>query len=628
MDRAGAAALRTGPLATRFPPLDTSERRNAFNSLTFCNDMGIMALRFIGPPQIRRTPDVIRRLLRILVPLALAAPAPALAQARGELVPLQLGDGWKVSRGDQPGWASPAFDDRAWASIAVPGEWESVFPDYDGFGWYRRQVTLPAGLRDEPVGVLFATVGDAYEVYWDGVKIGGRGAFPPHFVEAVDPSLYLVPDSLLRKSTGPHMLAVRVYNDYAYGGLMGSVKLGRYDVLADRRSPRDMVIGTLVAFFLAIGIYHLAFWIRRRAARENLWFAAVSLAISTYGATFSGTFSKLVLPYTNPYRLGLVALLCGGPFFVALVYALFDLRIRRREKLVSAGFLALAAVSAVLPLGPLAQLNRWIDAALAVGMMAVVLRAFRAASPHRPHARLLVFGTAAFVATFIYDLASEYDFVPVAHLPGGVPSSFWIGFMVFVLAVGIATAGKWALTEVTALVDPLTELSRRHVLQDALRRETDRIRRSGGSLALVMIDLDFFKQVNDAYGHRTGDEVLARVGRLLRSTARNIDLSARFGGEEFAVLLYDSGMDGALAFAERFRANLREMTVPAGGGRTVKVTASLGVAVGSELVDPDALIEAADQALYKAKNQGRDRLVGVQLKAGTLAEVEAQTQDR
>ncbi|HEX6748421.1 MAG TPA: diguanylate cyclase [Longimicrobium sp.] len=573
---------------------------------------------------------MIRRLLFLLVPLAFAvSPASAPAQGRGGAVPLQLSNGWKVARGDQPQWASPAFDDRAWTSIAVPGTWENVFPEYDGFGWYRLRVSIPAELRDEPVGLLFNTVGDAYEVYFDGVKIGARGKLPPDFREAVDPSLFLVPAALLEKNpTGPHLVAVRVYNSYAYGGLMGAVKLGRFDVLADKRSPRDMVIGTLVAFFLAIGIYHLAFWVRRRAARENLWFAAVSLAISIYGATFSGTISRAVVEHANPYRVGLVALLAGGPFFVALVYALFDLRIRRREQLVSAAFLAMAAAAAILPLGTLAHLNRSIDVGLAVGMLAIVLRAFRAASPHRPHARLLVFGTAAFAATFVYDLASEYDYVPVAHLPGGVPSSFWIGFMVFVLSVGIATAGKWALTEVTALVDPLTELSRRHVLQDALRRETDRIRRSGGSIALVLIDLDFFKQVNDAYGHRTGDEVLARVGRLLRSTARNIDLAARMGGEEFAVLLYDSGLDGALAFSERFRGHLREMSVPAGGGRTVKVTASLGVAVGSELVDPDALIDAADRALYSAKNQGRDRLVGVQLPAGAAAEAESTTQDR
>jgi len=287
--------------------------------------------------------------------------------------------------------------------------------------------------------------------------------------------------------------------------------------------------------------------------------------------------------------------------------------VRLRERMVSAAFVATAAVAAVLPLGSLAHLNRWIDVGLAVGMLAIVLRALRAASPHRAHARLLVFGTAAFAGTFVYDLASEYNIVPVAHVLPGVPSLFWIGFMVFVVAVGIATAGKWALTEVTALVDPLTELSRRHVLEDALRRETDRMRRTGGSLALVMIDLDFFKQVNDAYGHRTGDEVLARVGRLLRATARNIDLPARWGGEEFAVLLYDSELAGALAFAERFRTHLRELAVPAPGGRTVRVTASVGVSVGTDLIDADALVEAADRALYQAKGEGRDRLVGVDL---------------
>jgi diguanylate cyclase (GGDEF)-like protein len=581
--------------------------------------MGIMALRFVSPLSSRRASQVIRRSALLLAALALFA-LPVSAQQAAAPGTLVLSGVWKFERGDSPAYAQPSYDDRRWASLAVPGQWETLYKDYDGFGWYRREVTLPAGIgHDDPVGVMFAAVGDAYEVYWNGVKIGGRGQFPPHFMEGVDPSLFLVPGpALARARNGHHLLAVRVYNDYAYGGLMREVKVGRYDVLADRRSPRGMVIGTLVAFFLAIGVYHFAFWLRRRAARENLYFALVSLAISAYGATFSAEISRLVLPYANPYRLGLVALLAGGPFFVALVYALFDLRVRLRERLVSAACLVTAAVAAVLPLGPLAQLNRWIDAGFALGMLAIVIRAFRAASPHRPHARLLVFGTAAFAATFVYDLGSEYDFVPVAHVLPGVPSLFWIGFMVFVVAVGIATAGKWALTEVTALVDPLTELSRRHVLEDALRREADRMRRSGGSLALVMIDLDFFKQVNDAYGHRVGDEVLARVGRLLRSTARNIDLPARYGGEEFAVLLYDSELQGALSFAERFRTHLRELTVPAAAGRAVRVTASVGVAVGTDLIDADALIEAADRALYQAKGEGRDRMVGVSLAPAPL----------
>jgi diguanylate cyclase (GGDEF)-like protein len=451
------------------------------------------------------------------------------------------------------------------------------------------------------------------------VEVASAGRMPPEFVEGVTPILFLVPDSVLAKAAdGRHVIAVRVYNDYAYGGLMMPVRVGRYDVLAAQGSPRAVVIGGLVSFFLAIGIYHLAFWFRRRRARENLLFAAVCLCISIYGATYAEAVQRMVMPVMNPYRVGLLALLAGGPAYVALVNRLFGLRGGRRTRLVNLAFALAFAIGLVLPLRLLAEFNQWIDALLIVGLLLTIARAWKAArpsdTPATPHARTLLVGTAAFSAALSYDLLSEYvSFIPVPRVLPGVGGVFWIGFLVFLVAVGTATAGQWALTEVAALVDPLTELSRRHVLEDALRREAGRLKRTGGSLALVMVDLDHFKRINDTHGHRVGDQVLARVGRLLRSSARNLDLPARFGGEEFAVLLYDTEMDGALSFAERFRGNLREMRVPVEGRAAVEVTASLGVAVGSDLVDPEALIEAADRALYRAKSEGRDRLVSVRV---------------
>ena len=554
---------------------------------------------------------------RFLFALLLLTALPAAAQAGADSVAL---DGpWRFRQGDDAAWANPALDDRAWRTVAVPGEWEAEIGDYDGFGWYRREVVLPDGMRGAPVGIRFGTVGDAFELYWNGVRVAGAGRMPPRFIEGVTPILFLVPDSVLaRAQDGRHVLAVRVYNDYAYGGLMMPVRLGRYDVLAAQGSPRAVVIGGLVSFFLAIGIYHLAFWFRRRAARENLLFAAVCLCISIYGATYAEAVERVVLPVMNPYRLGLLALLAGGPAYVALVNRLFGLRGGRRTRLVCLAFAAVFAVATVLPLRLLAEFNQWIDGLLVVGLLLVIARAWKAAAPSdtpaTPHARTLLVGTAAFSAALAYDLLSEYfAFIPVPRILPGVGGVFWIGFLVFLVAVGTATAGQWALTEVTALVDPLTELSRRQVLEDALRREAGRLRRTGGSLALVMVDLDHFKRINDTHGHRVGDQVLARVGRLLRSSARNLDLPARFGGEEFAVLLYDTQMDGALSFAERFRANLREMRVPVEGRTAVEVTASMGVAVGSDLVDPDALVEAADRALYRAKSEGRDRLVSVRV---------------
>jgi diguanylate cyclase (GGDEF)-like protein len=552
---------------------------------------------------------------RFLFALLLLAATPAAAQSAADSVVL---DGpWRFRQGDDAAWAHPGLNDGAWRTIAVPGEWETEIGDYDGFAWYRREVVLTEGMRGAPVGIRFGTVGDAFELYWNGVKVAGAGRMPPEFVEGVTPILFLVPDSVLAKAAdGRHVVAVRVYNDYAYGGLMMPVRVGRYEVLAAQGSPRAVVIGGLVSFFLAIGVYHLAFWFRRRRARENLLFAAVCLCISIYGATYAEAVERLVMPVMNPYRVGLLALLAGGPAYVALVNRLFGLRGGRRTRLVSLAFGLAFAIGLVLPLRLLAEFNQWIDALLIVGLLLTIARAWKAARPSEtpatPHARTLLVGTAAFSAALSYDLLSEYvAFIPVPRILPGVGGVFWFGFLVFLMAVGTATAGQWALTEVAALVDPLTELSRRHVLEDALRREAGRLKRTGGSLALVMVDLDHFKRINDTHGHRVGDQVLARVGRLLRSSARNLDLPARFGGEEFAVLLYDTEMDGALSFAERFRGNLREMRVPVEGRAAVEVTASLGVAVGSDLVDPEALIEAADRALYRAKSEGRDRLVSV-----------------
>ena len=130
--------------------------------------------------------------------------------------------------------------------------------------------------------------------------------------------------------------------------------------------------------------------------------------------------------------------------------------------------------------------------------------------------------------------------------------------------------------------------------------------RTGGSLTAVVLDLDNFKQINDEHGHARGDDVLAAAATALKSTLRVSDFVARAGGEEFVVLLPDTGLDGALVVAENLRAAIQAMAVP---GLGAPVTASFGVAVHPEDArDGEGLLRSADRALYLAKSNGRNRV--------------------
>lgn len=553
-----------------------------------------------------------RFILRFLLLVTSTDPAPERAY---HPVERDLGGFWRFTRGDSPAWAAPAYDDRGWTTLHVPAEWERKFPGVDGMGWYRRDVDVPLALAGAPLGVLFGAVGDAFEVYWNGIRIGGGGRLPPGFAEAAGPTLLLVPQAArdARAAGRPHVLAVRVYNHYAYGGLMGGVTLGRYDRLGPRLWGRDVVIGGLVSFFLAIFLYHLTFWLSRRNAREHLYCAVFSLGVSLYAASYSPGLAALLMPHVQPYRVGLAGLLVAATFLTALVYRLVDVRITQGDKGVVALFLSTAVATLAVPLAVLVHLVDVVEVCIGAVLLGVVVRACTMAAGRRAKGYTLVAaGTAAFAGSLAYDALAYLAVVPAARIPAGIPL-FGVGYVMLVAAVGITLARRWTNTEITALTDTLTGLARRHVLEDALRLEAVRLRRSEESVALLLADLDFFKQVNDNLGHGTGDRVLARVGQLLRATASARALPVRYGGEEFAVLLYGARMHEALAFAERFRGDLHQARVPTPHG-DIQVTASIGVAVGGAGTRPETLIEAADRALYRAKDEGRDRVIAVDVR--------------
>ena len=162
-----------------------------------------------------------------------------------------------------------------------------------------------------------------------------------------------------------------------------------------------------------------------------------------------------------------------------------------------------------------------------------------------------------------------------------------------------------------ATLDELTGLYNRRYFEDAFNRDFARAKRHGPELVLSMMDLDHFKEINDTYGHSAGDMVLSETGKIIRRWARQTDICCRYGGEEFAAIMPDTGSGGARTACERLRKMMGEHPFEYEASQ-FQVTISIGVAEysGSKDQSPGDLVKRADEALYRAKNEGRNRVVG------------------
>jgi diguanylate cyclase (GGDEF)-like protein len=161
-----------------------------------------------------------------------------------------------------------------------------------------------------------------------------------------------------------------------------------------------------------------------------------------------------------------------------------------------------------------------------------------------------------------------------------------------------------AIAELRAATDGLTGLPNQRAVHDTLKRMVAQAGRTLEPLAVILFDLDRFKQINDSFGHGRGDDVLAAVGDAAAHAVRGSDFAGRFGGEEFAVLLPGTDREGALRVAENLRARISSLQV---AGIEREITASFGVAVlPDDAADAESLLRMADRALYQAKANGRD----------------------
>ncbi len=185
-----------------------------------------------------------------------------------------------------------------------------------------------------------------------------------------------------------------------------------------------------------------------------------------------------------------------------------------------------------------------------------------------------------------------------------------------VFAICLENACNHERLKRVGLTDFLTSVNNRRYFDQRLLEEITRCKRQNSTLTCLLLDIDFFKKINDNYGHRAGDQVLKEFAALIRKQLRVSDLLARYGGEEFVVLLVDTPLSLSVEIAERIRSELEQHRVTIESGDQLQITVSIGIA----LIEGDnsqqsaeemgaLLVEKADQALYRAKNEGRNRVI-------------------
>lgn len=241
---------------------------------------------------------------------------------------------------------------------------------------------------------------------------------------------------------------------------------------------------------------------------------------------------------------------------------------------------------------------------------------------------LLAFLT-ALGATIVLSVASALKIIPYAPLvvpPSNQASElFWTISAYFLSLIPIVALilladralSSWRQREAgihaISRTDALTGIHNRRSILELLDKEIARTRRHGPPLSVVILDLDHFKSINDAWGHFTGDHVLQSAAALLQKTIRQCDAIGRYGGEEFLLLLPDTTLEGARALADRCRQRLAEEKLVAENGENFHVTGSFGLACNELCMElgSSVLIKAADEALYRAKHSGRNRVEAV-----------------
>lgn len=550
---------------------------------------------------------------------------------------VSLAGQWLFRAGDEPAWSEPGLDDRDWSPLEVPQRWpDGGFPESGQMGWYRLSLKFdldnPAHSPDlSRLGVRIGKIHNAYELYAGGKLLGGVGKLPPlHEVNYDRIRVFPLPQDAV-SADGELLLALRVWGGDANtirhwdaGPYAGDFALGEYRPLILAAGVTEMAGLLINILFIGFGLYHLYLYRRNPQLEAFLWFGLMAINIGIYGLMLNQWkfFSGLSFLTLKKVEYGAIYLLPA--LGIQTIWTLLGRPIGRALRLYQLSFVGLALLVVLIPglaihYHTLQYWQFWTLPVLALTAWALV-KEVRAG---HPEARTIIIGVMLFMAACLNDLLIDIAKLQTTRLAP-------YGFVAIMLAMAVSLANRFTgmLNELEAQVakrtaqlrsanqqlaeaariDPLTHVLNRRGFAEEAEAEVQRATRSGRNFTLILADIDEFKRFNDRYGHACGDHLLVRVAHIIGSRVRDVDRVARWGGEEFIVLLPETEVEGAAVLAEKLResiaCNLFEFE-----GQSLSVTMTFGLAGYRKGEGLDSCVARADAALYRGKEQGRNKVM-------------------
>ena len=545
---------------------------------------------------------------------------------------------WRFKAGDNPAWAAPGFDDSLWGSKSIPGRWPSGgYPESGQIAWYRLTVKLLADggfgpMDDSHLAMLAGKITSAFEVYAGGQLLGGAGKLPPFAVSDYDRmQVFQIPASAIMPD-GRLVLALRVWGGdltlvkaWGAGPYQSSFVLGGHEDLMLSGLVVKQLPGLLICvLFLGFGFYHLYLYRRNPQLNNCLWFGIMAINVAVYGFMLTQWKYAFDFSFITLKKIEFGSLYVFPAVVIQMLWGLLDSKIERWLKVYQVVFLLLAALVVSVPGLDIHVATLGIFQLLILPLMVLVAALeFRKVREGNKEAKTVFFGLLIFAATCVNDLLIDLAQVDTRRL---MP----FGFFAIMISMGVSLANKFTASlnqlerevaertfelsaanerlEAVACMDPLTHILNRRGFADAAQNEIQRVFRGSEPFSLVLMDIDHFKRFNDTYGHACGDHILVRVTAMLRERIREVDCIARWGGEEFILLLPETDEAAAGVLAEKLRVAVSENYFEYEDKR-LAIALTFGVSAYRKGDSFDACVVRADAAMYRGKETGRNKVV-------------------